>query len=263
MSTYLKFYALTKPPFDVRPGKGPVLATRPICTALAWVREQLDEDRGILCVTGAPGVGRTSLARVLPGDLARDSHVARIVDPSRPWHQLEEDIRRQLCVPDLSRSSLVDARALGDRVVLIVDAVERASAGTLEHLDGLLDLRGPARERLVQAVVLARAEGDRSAGPELWQWLTARGAAVRDLDPISPEEIHRYIWKRLQHAGRVRDSLFTEAASLVVHRHSHGVPRRVNYVCDAVLREALRRCTRRIDGGLVSDVMGTTGRLSH
>lgn len=255
MATYLKFYSLNKHPFDVRPGKGPVLATRPVRHALAWVREQLEQDQLISCVSGAAGVGRTALARVMPASLAEGNLVARVIDPTPPWKQVEEVIAKQLCLMDLSRDSLLDARALGQRIVLIVDAAERASSELLEQLDALMALRGPAAERLVQIVLLARAEHEAAPGCPLWPWLAVRCAVSHELEPIPPDEIHRYIRRRLQTAGRVRDSLFTEAAALVVHRESRGVPRHINQVCDTVLQEALRRCKRRIDGSLVVEAM--------
>jgi len=255
MSTYLKFYALSKEPFDLRPGKGPVLATSPVRNALAWVREQVGEGHSISCVSGAAGVGRTALARVLPGSLADDCHVARIIDPTPEWKELGTSVVSQMCLPDLSRASLLDARAIGQRVVIIVDAAERASFDLLEQLDALMDIRGPAGERLVQTVLLARAEHEAAPRCPLWPWLAVRGAVVHELEPIPPAEIHRYIRRRLEAAGRVRDSLFTEAAALVVHRESRGIPRHINQVCDTVLQEALRRCKRRIDGSLVVDAL--------
>jgi type II secretory pathway predicted ATPase ExeA len=258
MATYLKFYSLKKLPFDLRPGTGPVLATRPVRDALAWVQSQLADDHGVLCVSGAAGVGRTSLSRALPGALAATSHVARIADPTLPWEDLNRAIATQLCFPSLSRGSLVEARTLGQRVTLVIDTAERAPAEVLDHLDALLYLRGPVRERLIQVVLLARAERELAPEHPFWPWLELRRPVVRELDPISPDEIHGYIRKRLESAGRLCDSLFTESASLVVHRHSRGVPRQVNHVCDAVLREALRRCARRIDGGLVDDALAAT-----
>lgn len=263
MTTYLEFYELMKPPFDVRPGKGPVLATQPLREALSWVKARLVADEPILCVSGAPGVGRSSLARVLPGTLSADCRVARVVNPLRPWEEIRKAIGRQFVVgPGLSRHSLVDARSLGQRLVLVVDAAERADDEFLDHLDGLLDLRGPARERLLQVVLFAR-EARFSEGHEspLWGWLKARQGVTRGLDPISPQEIHGYIRKRLENAGRRRGELFTETASLVIHRYTQGVPRRVNHTCDAVLREALRRCTPTVDARLAADAIESWTRF--
>jgi general secretion pathway protein A len=257
MTTYLEFYELMKPPFDVRPGKGPVLATEPLRDALGWVKERLDADDPILCVSGAPGIGRSSLARVLPGALAAHCRVARIVNPLHSWEEIRKLIFKQLLVDaELSRSSLVDARALGHRLVVVVDSAERADDEFLAHLDSLLDRRGPARERLVQAVFFApdrRFSG--ALEPPLWGWLESRQGSTHELEPISPVEIHRYIRKRLENAGRRGGELFTETASLVIHQHTQGVPRRVNHSCDVVLREGLRRSTTKVDARLVADAI--------
>lgn len=257
MTTYLEFYELMKAPFEVRPGKGPVLATRPLRDALDWVTERLEADDPILCVSGAPGIGRSSLARVLPGSLAAWCRAARILSPLRAWEEIQKQISRQLLLDaELSTASLVDARSLGQRLVLVVDSAERADDEFLDHLDGLLDRRGPARERLVQVVLLGRdARYSRALEPSLWRWLEARQGLIHELEPISPREIHRYIRKRLENAGSARGELFSESASLVVHRYTQGVPRRVNHTCDVVLREGLRRCTRQVDARLAADAI--------
>ena len=64
MPSYLDFYELKEAPFDAQPGKGPVLATQPLRDTLAWVSKRIDADDSILCVSGVPGVGRSSVARV-------------------------------------------------------------------------------------------------------------------------------------------------------------------------------------------------------
>lgn len=259
MPSYLDFYAFRKAPFDARPGRGPVLATRGLRAGLAWVSEHVDADHTILCVSGADGVGRSSLARVLPGRLAAFCRVARLVEPRRSWAAQRVILADQLNLDQaLTPASLVGARSQGDRVVIVVDAAERADFGFLKHLDELLDMRGPARERLVQVVLFAR---DPRPGEEpLWNWLDERRALIHELDRISPTEIHGYIRKRIETAGRRPGDLFTESAALVVHRHSEGVPRRINQVCDVVLEEGMRRRARRIDAHLVDQTMGSVGR---
>ncbi len=259
MPTYLDFYGLHKAPFDVRPGRGPVLATQALRDGLEWVIDHVESDHALLCVSGVDGVGRSSLARILPGRLASHCRVARIMDPGRPWPELRVAIADQLVLDQaLTANALVSARCQGDRIVVVVDAAEVADFELLKHLDELLDMRGPARERLVQVVLLARDPGH---GHEpLWPWLEDRGGLVHRLDPLSPREIPGYIQKRVETAGRKPGDLFTKTAALVIHRHSQGVPRRVNLVCDVVLEEAARRLARRIDARLVDETMGSHGR---
>ena len=259
MPRYLDFYALRKAPFDVRPGRGPVLATRALREGLAWITEHVEGEHTLLCVHGIAGVGLSSLGRVLPGHLASHCRTARVSDVTREWSEIEVDLAEQLFLASsLSRDTLVGARSQGDRVVIIVDGAERASEELLVHLDDLMELRGPALEQLVQIVLLSRSPGPRQE--PLWTWLGKRRGLVHELDRISPDEIHGYIRKRLQAAGADKSELFSRAASRVVHRHSEGIPERVNRVCDVVLDAAWKRSAVRVDAGLVDETMGTTGR---
>jgi general secretion pathway protein A len=255
MSSYLDFYDLKEPPFEGQPGRGPVLATRPLRDALAWVGERIDADDSILCVSGVPGVGRTSVARVLPGTLTPECRIARIQDPARQWAELRVALADQLSLDGaLGKDTLLAARMQGYRLVVVVDAAELSDAVFLEHLDEILDLRGPARERLVQAVLFAQVPRGDLKSP-VWKWLQERPARTRELEPISLDEIHRYIRKRLEHAARATGPVFTETAAMVVHRHTRGIPRKVNEACDAVLEAAVRCAARQVDGRLVADAL--------
>lgn len=259
MQSVRDFYSFERDPFDARPGRGPVLGTRALREALSWVASHLEGDHSLLCVGGAEGAGRSSLARVLPGRLAGACRVARLVDPTRSWTELRLTIAHQLFLDAaLSRDALVGARSQGDRMVILVDAAERASHELLKQLDELLAMRGPAWEQLVQIVLLARESA--GARDPVWRWIEERRVPVHRLEPIEPDEIHGYIRKRLESAGRRPGDLFSEAAALVIHRHSAGNPRRVNLVCDAALQAAARLGARRVDARLVDDSMGSTGR---
>jgi len=259
MSSYLDYYGLQKAPFDSRPGRGPVLATGALREGLEWVTRHLEADHTLLCVGGTEGVGRSSLARVLPGRLASSCRVARLVDPRRPWPELRVNIADQLSLNQaISRAALISARSQGDRIVLLVDAAERADHELLKHLDELLDMSGPARERLVQIVLFAR---DPETGREpAWRWLDDRRALVHPLDRISPTEIAGYVRRRLETAGCRPGDLFSESAVLVVHRHSQGVARRINLICDVVLAAAARDGVRKVDAHRVDQIMGSSGR---
>ena len=153
MSSYVDFYELNEAPFDAQSGKGPVLATQPLRDALAWVSGRIDADDSILCVSGVHGVGLSSVARALSGSLSTRCRVARVPDARRSWPELRVALADQLALQGaLCRDTLLTARSQGDRLVVVIDAAEQSDVAFLEHLDDVLALRGPARERLVQAV---------------------------------------------------------------------------------------------------------------
>jgi general secretion pathway protein A len=55
------------------------------------------------------------------------------------------------------------------------------------------------------------------------------------IDPISRNEVEAYILHRLQVAGSNGRPSFTTAAYRSIYRHSRGVPRLINAVCDKAL----------------------------
>ncbi len=210
----------------------------------------------LLCITGDAGIGRSSAARVLPGRLASHCRVARLKDPCRSWAELRLSIADQLVLDrGLCRDSLLAARRHGDRVVLVLDAAERAP---VELLLAPRRAAGSARARPRAAGAGGGLRAHRGWGrprvAPLWKWLVERRALCRDHGPLSPGEIHGYVRKRIEHAGS-RAPIFSETACLVVHRHTRGVPRRVNEVCEALLREGQRRGARQIDARIAAQTV--------
>ncbi len=55
------------------------------------------------------------------------------------------------------------------------------------------------------------------------------------LDPIRKDEVEAYILHRLQVAGSNGRPSFTNSAYRAIYRHSRGVPRLINAVCDKAL----------------------------
>ncbi len=54
------------------------------------------------------------------------------------------------------------------------------------------------------------------------------------LAPLNPQETAQYVAHRLQAAGAAR-AIFDPSAIETLHRLTHGVPRRINRLCDLAL----------------------------
>jgi len=106
--------------------------------------------------------------------------------------------------------------------------------GMLEEVRLLSNLETDDR-KLLQIVLLGQPElRDRLDRPELRQ-LRQRITVRYHLGPIEPEETEAYILHRLTVAGANGRPTFTPAAVRAIHRHSRGVPRLINAVCDKTL----------------------------
>jgi general secretion pathway protein A len=86
-----------------------------------------------------------------------------------------------------------------------------------------------------------------------WEQLRQRVLASCHLGPMSMEETHQYIKHRLRTVDWRDDPVWEEAAFSSVHRHSGGIPRRINTLCSRVLLSGALEQIHTITGGIVDE----------
>jgi hypothetical protein len=102
------------------------------------------------------------------------------------------------------------------------------------------------------------------ARPELEQ-LRQRVTVSYHLEPLDQEETEAYINHRLRCAALDTPVVFPRVVTDVIHRHSTGVPRRINIICDAILLFGYGESRAAVDLELAQIVMQeleATGVLS-
>ncbi|MAG30934.1 MAG: hypothetical protein CL908_08600 [Deltaproteobacteria bacterium] len=255
MSAYLTFFELQQSPFEGQSQTQVVLGTRALRDAFATISSGLEDGASRICVSGGPGLGKTSLARALPKLLGDTARVAVVRDPSAPWESLRDPIARQWGLKDgaLARGRLVEA-AKERRLVLVVDQAEAAGEEFLDHLDIVLSYRTEADEPVVQSILLARLTAGPGSveepSPLLW-WLDRIQTLQLEFAPLPREGVESYIHKHLKRAGWRGDQLFTEQAALAIHEYTSGIPGEVSTLCEKLLAEAADCDQREIDEAFV------------
>jgi MSHA biogenesis protein MshM len=261
MEAVLDYYSLNRHPFAERRRGGPVLATQALQRAIERIRTDLAVGATRICVTGPPGVGKTSLARVLPQALRKSAGVAgaaRIADPTRDWQQIRSSITRQLALPggELSAANLKAVCSRGRRLVLIVDAAEQLGDENLDHLESLLEYRAESGEPCFQCVLLAEVGLEPAGGAlPLHSWLDPLKTLQVLLEPLSSQDTYGYIQQRLIHAGWRGARLFTTAAAMEIHRETGGIPRAVGELCSRVLERSGGRRFTELGAEFVEEVL--------
>ena len=255
MAAYLKFHRLEASPFEGPASARLVLATEAFRDAFAEVKYGLEDDCPRICLSGAAGIGKSSLASALPKLLGDPCLCVLIRDPSVPWARLKASLVRQLELAGglLSRGTLLQARKSGHRLVVILDQAEKTPAESLEHLDVILGYRSGDDEQLVQCILLANldsaAKGDEV--PLLW-WLDRLTTRQLRFATIPESGIRSYVDKHLKKAGWLGDaSLFADSAIVAIHRYTGGVPGAVSALGEELLAKAADRKLPRIDATLV------------
>ncbi len=256
MSSYLKFYQLEKSPFDTSAQSKLVLGTKALRAAFAQIEQGLAEGTARICVSGAAGMGKTSLARALPKLLGAESRVALLLNPALPWDTLRAALIRQLGLQGgiISRKNLMEA-AREQRLVIVLDQAEKLDRETLEHLDILLSYRSDGDEQLLTCILLANlaAAAEMDDCPLLW-WLDKINTLQLEFAPIPVSGVHTYIRKHLKRAGWKGGELFTPDAAAAVHHHTGGVPREISRLCEEVLAVAGEREVMQIEPELVEEL---------
>jgi len=264
VSAYLKFFQLEKSPFDTRAQSNLVLGTQALRSAFAEIETALTEGAPRICVDGKSGLGKTSLARALPKLLGDRARVVLILNPSLPWNTLRAAIVKQLDLAEgnLSRKTLMRARAEGRQLVIVVDQAERISNETLEHLDILLGYKTDDESQLLHCVLLANLQAAASIHtdqgeqcPLLW-WLDRLNTLQLEFHPIPAAGVASYVQKHLKRAGWKGGQLFSAEAMQTIHRLTGGVPREMSDLCERALELAAEQQADHVDVGMVETCFG-------
>jgi hypothetical protein len=147
---------------------------------------------------------------------------------------------------------IIDEYAQGRRTVLIVDEAQNMSAETLEELRMLSNVNAD-KDQVLQVILVGQRElRDTLRRPDLVQFAQRIGVDYH-LEPLTEEETSDYIQHRCRVAGGDAD-LFSDQAREAVFRHTGGVPRLVNLLCDTALVYGYAEQRPCIDVALVNDV---------
>jgi general secretion pathway protein A len=267
---YQEFYDLKAEPFNITPDPTYLFFSRGHREAFEHIVYGISQRKGFIQITGEIGAGKSTICRAVLEELDDDTATALILNPVMTGIQLLRSVLRELGLDDRGNdrvrlterlNDFLLERANADReVVLLIDEAQDMSPELLEQVRLLSNLETDDR-KLLQIVLVGQPElRDMLAGDSLRQ-LSQRITVRYHLDPIRRDELGAYIMHRLRIAGSNGRPSFTTAALRSIHRHSKGVPRLINAVCDKALLVGyvegrdrlgfwqLRRAIRELGGG--------------
>lgn len=262
---YLEHYGLAEPPFSITPDPRFVFLGERHRDALAHLVFGITQGGGggFVQLTGEVGTGKTTLSRLLLGQLPDNVRVALVLNPRQDPVQLLETVCEELhigldgrrgnakALVDALNARLLEAYAQGLRVVLVIDEAQALPVETLEQVRLLTNLETDT-QKLLQIILIGQPElRGMLAQPGLRQ-LAQRITARFHLVPLDAAGTAAYLRHRFRVAGGQRFP-FDDAAVDRIHRRSGGIPRLVNVIAERALLAGYARDRAAIDAALVEE----------
>ena len=262
---YKSFYHLQKNPFEITPDPSFLFPTTRHNEALASLYYGVTSHRGFVVLTGEVGTGKTLMLRSLLGLLQRrDVASALIFNPSLSSLEFIRYIAGDFGLPVAGKAKdelihvlnvfLLQRHQQGLTTLLAVDEAHHLSAEILEEIRLLTNLE-TAQRKLLQIVLAGQPELDQKLDSFGLRQLKQRIALRCHLEALNLEETRKYMARRLQIAGAPAESkIFSDPAISAVFRHSRGIPRLINTICENALLSGYSKLTEVITPDIIEGI---------
>jgi len=244
---YEQFFGLNEQPFRLTPDTSFFYNLGNHREALNTLLVALDMGEGFIKVTGEVGTGKTLLCRKLLNELAEKTEyvTAYIPNPAITPTALKYSLADELGleyprnigqhrIMQLINQALIDKKAAGHKVVLIIDEAQALPEDCLEAVRLLTNLE-TEKSKLLHVVLFGQPELDANLDKPSVRQLKQRITFTHRLSPLKEETIHGYLLHRMQVAGYNGPDVFNQKVSRKLFRLSKGIPRLVNIIAHKCL----------------------------
>jgi len=257
---YEAFFSLEDAPFVLTPDPRFLLRSKGHHEILSTLIYGITSQKGLMALIGDVGTGKTMLCRALLRELPKDVGSALVLNPYLSDAELLGTILDDLGVERRGSTKgelmsalsqhVLAAGAEGKTVVVILDEAQQMSVEALEQIRILSTLETATR-KLLQIVLVGQPELEEKLQRRELRQLDQRIGIRCYLKPLSRKETFRYIEHRLRIAGLPGALPFARGALMRIYKHSRGIPRVINLVCDRALTAAFGERAREVTPTLV------------
>jgi general secretion pathway protein A len=239
---YESFYGFTEKPFNLTPDPDYLYMSPGHENVYSHLEYAIQESKGFVVVTGEVGSGKTTLINYLLRKIPQAIHVGIINNTFVQPQELLRTICHEfdLQVEDADKSALLtrfnnyllEQYAKRERVILIIDEAQNLPEKSLEEIRMLSNLESE-KHHLIQMILVGQPQLKEKLQRKRLEQFVQRVTVYCHLDALDKEQVEGYIRHRLTVAGAQNLDVFDPEAIKAIYKHSLGIPRLINTLCDA------------------------------
>lgn len=243
---YLNFFQLNKKPFSLAPDPEFLYLSQQHKDALGAIVYGIREREGFVSVVGEVGTGKTTIVRSYLHKAGRNQTLPIFIFNSRIT--FPELIKTFLCeigidvdamnrkysvneMVRLAYQAMIEKTRRGENLVLIIDEAQNMPVETLGNLCILSNFE-TSKAKLIQIVLVGQPELQKKLDRYELRQLRQRIAYRALITPLSMKDSVRYLHHRLSLSSRKQGTVFTTSAIKRIVKHSQGIPRVINILCE-------------------------------
>jgi len=238
-------FGLREAPFSITPDPKFVFLSPRHRNALAGLTFAILSRKRFILLTGDVGTGKTTLITTALEHLrAQRTRLGVILNPTLSAAEIVEATLSAFHITDIPGSKVQRLSMLQNLLesndqqgiisTLIIDEAHKLQPDALEEIRLLGNLPS------LQIVLVGQNELTEMLNREDLRALKQRIALRLLIEPLSTAEVEQYISYRWTRAGGPTPAPFSSEVVTLIARHSRGIPRLINTICDNAIMQALR-----------------------
>jgi general secretion pathway protein A len=227
--------------------------------ANAHLTYAVSEGEGFIVITGERGVGKTTVCRSFLEGLDTSVETA-FIDRSTSNPQklllyitaefkIRSDTERIKDLADALNEFLMQKKREGKKVAVFIDDAHKLNSDVLEQVRLISNLE-TSRDKLLQLVLIGEPKLSEMLNSNELRQIGQRVSVGYCIGPLTHDETVGYIQHRLTIASKGPPIRFDRKAVRRIFKHSRGIPRNINVVCNQALEIAYKRKLKYIDTGI-------------
>lgn len=261
---YEKFYGFTEKPFNTTPDAKFFFPSTKHTEALNSLIYAIGERKGFVVITGEIGAGKTTVCKTLLNKLELNTRVATITNTHLTCKELIAEILEELEVEYKGRTKqkllsqlntyLIQQLNNDINVVLIIDEAQNLTYKVLEEIRMLSNLE-TEKEKLIQIILIGQPQLKAKLENVRLEQFRQRIAVYYHICALNRSETEEYILHRLNLVSANGIDFFIPLAIDLIYKHSGGIPRLINLICDSALLYGYIYDTQKITENIINEVI--------